>query len=69
MKCYLCKKEVTRAIRHFMNPKDRREVAKFRDLCEMCYPLQMDKEGYWLNGNIWMRKGVLTDGLESNREL
>jgi len=51
MKCYLCKKEVTTATRKYMDARNGREKAQYRDLCETCYPAQMEAEGYVLLEN------------------
>lgn len=56
MRCYLCRVEITKAHRHEMIARDRREKDQFRDLCETCFPRQMDKEGYIKNINTWIRK-------------
>ena len=55
MKCYLCKKDVSWAHRHFIEARDGREKSKFRDLCELCYVWVMGKEGYKKNGNCWTK--------------
>ena len=56
MKCYLCKNEISIAHRHYMSAKDHREKAQFRDICEKCYPKQMNKEGYVLDNGIWQKR-------------
>jgi len=56
MKCYICKKQISSAIRRFMPPKDNREKAQYRDICKICYPLQMKKEGYSLKNNVWIKE-------------
>ena len=37
MRCYDCGAEITKSVRQFREPKDRRHKAGFRDVCEGCY--------------------------------
>jgi len=46
MKCYLCKKEIQKAIRHFLLARNHREKSKFRNLCDSCFETQMAADGY-----------------------
>jgi len=47
MKCYLCKAEISEAIRTFLIARNKREKDYFRDLCRQCY---LDK--IRMKGNI-----------------
>lgn len=56
MKCYVCKREIDRAVRVFMGARDRRERAQFRDLCDTCYDhhMRIDK-GLILKNGMWVK--------------
>lgn len=60
MKCYLCKAEINKSVRVFMDARNKREKSQYRDLCEVCYPKHMLAEGYVLkksgNYNIWSKR-------------
>ena len=55
MKCYCCKEDVPTAFRRYMEARDKREISQYRDICEECYPLQMEKEGYQQQGGAWIK--------------
>lgn len=37
MKCYLCKKEISLAVRVYVKARNKREKSNFRNLCQNCY--------------------------------
>lgn len=59
MKCYFCKKEITRSTRPYVPPRNRREKGQHRDLCKPCYLQFMADNGYILAGNVWKREEVI----------
>ena len=65
MKCYICKSNITTATRHFMKAQNKREKDQFRDLCEVCYSMQMEREGYVLQGNTWTRDEIANLSLDA----
>ena len=65
MKCYICKTKVKTATRHFLKAKNRREKDQFRDLCEGCYSMQMEHEGFVLQGNTWTREEIANLSLDA----
>jgi hypothetical protein len=56
MKCYLCPKEVSEAIRIWMPAKNRREKDQFRNLCLDCYLNHRQEQGYVLEKGCWIYK-------------
>ena len=63
MKCYVCKREIDRSVRVFMEARDRRERAQFRDLCQACYETHMTEQGYVAERSesgltVWAKLGV-----------
>ncbi len=68
MKCYLCHTVISRAMRKFMDAKNRREKAQYRDLCESCYIKSMNEEGYYKINNVWTKLDrpeiTVIDGLQ-----
>jgi hypothetical protein len=53
MKCYECKKQVSRAIRTEMPVNGDGSVRKFRDVCHDCFPIVMQRKGYAFDGVMW----------------
>ena len=50
MQCYLCKKEITSAIRKYIPARNAREKSNFRELCTTCYNDLLTLEGYEESG-------------------
>ena len=59
MKCYFCKKEISRSTRPYVPARDRREKGQHRDLCKPCYQIFMQDNGYVLHNNVWTREEVV----------
>jgi hypothetical protein len=64
MTCYICgKKEIKKAVRVFLPPKDARYKEGFRDVCEKCYESVMEKRGLARGANgIWERRAASNNG-------
>lgn len=57
MKCYVCGKKVSTAMRILMPPKDRRYKETYRDVCDDCYEKHMRRCGYYLDHDgIWKKE-------------
>lgn len=56
--CYVCgNKELKKAIRVVLPPKDARYKQGFRDVCEKCYESIMAERGYVRGTNgVWKRE-------------
>jgi hypothetical protein len=59
MKCYICKKQISSGVRHYLPARNHREKDRFRDFCDACYRAQMAKEGYTSNPiNTWIKEVI-----------
>lgn len=48
MRCFLCKRDIQKAVRVFLDARNNREKSRFRDLCENCYHEHMTQQGFVL---------------------
>ena len=55
MECYFCKAKISRGMRMLLHAKNKREITKFRDVCLICYPEEMNRQGYTLVSGIWVQ--------------
>ena len=49
MKCWLCKKEITKAMRVFVKARNGREKDNFRDVCFPCFE-KLYPDALWIGG-------------------